>query len=59
MDIFDKQQAVCEYCENHIIEGGSSSTTFLCEGRFCEEAEEAYDEYIEDNKPSIDEYSII
>jgi hypothetical protein len=29
---------ICQYCEKHILECYHSSSTFLCEGRFCNEA---------------------
>jgi len=36
---FDEhQEAICELCEDEIIHGQSMTCTFLCEGRFCDEA---------------------
>jgi hypothetical protein len=36
------QDLVCKYCEDFIICGSSSCSTFLCEGRYCERAREEY-----------------
>lgn len=36
------QDNICKYCEDFIICGSSSCSTFLCEGRYCEQATEEY-----------------
>ena len=50
------QENVCKTCENSILHCKHSSSTFLCEGRWCEEAIEIFinDICIEDlNKINI------
>jgi RNase P subunit RPR2 len=36
------QEIICKLCEELIIEGSSISSTFLCEGRFCDRALEMF-----------------
>lgn len=42
------QDAICNYCEENIIQGSSLSQMFCCEGRYCTQAEEGLAESIED-----------
>ena len=39
MDLFDKfGNDICKLCERKIINCNSISSTFICEGRWCDEA---------------------
>lgn len=49
-DNTDKED-LCKFCEEHIIEGSSMTSHFLCEGRYCEEAAERYKEFISEDEP--------
>jgi len=44
-DIFDEnQESICSHCESVIICCNSMTSTFICEGRFCEDAFESWSE---------------
>ena len=44
------QEKICEYCQEYIIEGHAITPTFMCEGRYCDQAREEYEEsLLEDN----------
>jgi hypothetical protein len=38
------QEEICKLCEAEIIGCKHSTSTFLCEGRFCDEAVELFNE---------------
>lgn len=40
--IQDNHEPICEMCEYLILETSSCSVHFMCEGRWCEEAEEMF-----------------
>ena len=45
---FDEhQKEICKLCEDLIIGGCSMTSTFLCEGRFCDKALEMFIEEFE------------
>jgi len=53
----DNQESICKYCEDHIIEGCSITSTFQCEGSFCVQATESW---LEDNPlPKPQETTIV
>lgn len=33
-----EQTRLCELCEEYVIDGSAISSTFMCEGSFCESA---------------------
>lgn len=37
-DFEEHQEDICKLCEDEIIHGMNMTSTFLCEGRFCEDA---------------------
>lgn len=42
-ELTDKeQQKVCTYCKDFILEGINKTSTFLCEGSWCDEALEKF-----------------
>jgi len=47
-DALFTQEQLCEYCEENIIRCRNMSSTFMCEGGYCEEAKESYVEYLKD-----------
>lgn len=36
------QEAICEYCQELIIQGPAMTAHSMCEGNFCKDAREAY-----------------
>lgn len=45
----NNQDRICKFCERNILGQSSCSSTFMCEGRWCEQAnEEYYEEYPEE-----------
>lgn len=58
MEVEIDEEDLCKYCEDHILGCSAITSTFLCEGRYCESAKESYIEYLEENK-TIDDYSIV
>jgi hypothetical protein len=46
IDLTDsEQERLCKFCEENIINCGSVTSTFICEGSFCDEA---FDMFIEE-----------
>lgn len=55
--IENHQDRMCSLCELHIIGGSSCSSTFLCEGRYCDRAVDyLFDELIDNAEADEEEY---
>jgi hypothetical protein len=54
-DYFDEhQEEICKLCEDLIIGGCSMTSTFLCEGRFCDSALDMFiEEHDETRKEGV------
>jgi hypothetical protein len=47
IDIQDElQDEICNYCQSNIINGPSMSYHFMCEGAYCEDAFEGFEDNI-------------
>ena len=55
-------EELCEYCQEHILQCQNVTSTFMCEGRFCVEALESWQDneanIVEDNEQDNEEASI-
>ena len=47
--IIDRDEEICKLCKDHFFPDTVNGTIhFMCEGNWCKEAEELYDEYLAD-----------